>query len=82
MIKTILAFILGAIVGYPISYFLQSGLVREKMSLGEYIQNADAVFDAINQKATSDIAFTAIGTMVVCGVVCALLTAFVFKKKK
>ena len=81
MIKTILAFILGAIVGYPISYFLQSGLVREKMSLGEYIQHADAIFDAINEKATSDIAFTAIGTMLACGVICAVVTALVSKEK-
>lgn len=53
-------FSLGVILGYPLSYFLQPGALRAKMSIGSYIQHAD---DILGNK---DLGPTAIGTWIAC----------------
>jgi hypothetical protein len=39
--------IVGVILGYPLSYYFQSGAVRAKISLGQYIQQC---FEIIGNK--------------------------------
>ena len=35
--------ILGLVIAYPVSYFFQSAILRDKLSLGEYISNINKV---------------------------------------
>ncbi len=54
--------VVGALMGYPLSYFFQAGALRAKLSLGEYIQHIN---DVLND---GDLGPTAIITVVGCAV--------------
>jgi hypothetical protein len=59
--------LIGFITGYPLSYFFQAGVVRQKLSLGDYIQKIGDVF------RSSDLAGTAIGVWIGSVIVFALV---------
>jgi hypothetical protein len=60
--------LIGALIGYPLSYFFQPGMVRAKMSIAEYVQNIEKIMDA-----PDDIVATAIGVWIASAVVFAIV---------
>jgi len=50
--------LIGLLVGYPLSYFFQSGALRAKLSLGGYIEHISDVFNS------RDLVGTAIGVWI------------------
>lgn len=68
--------VIGLLLGYPLSYFVQPGALRAKVSIGEYIQHIGEVLQ------DKDLASTAIGTWVVCAVVLTALGYAVGKASK
>ena len=76
-----LFFVFFAVIGYPISYFFQSGMVRAKMTLPEYLQHIPDVFKTLENSDFSDIGVTAIATMVVCGIIGVVLSVATASRK-
>jgi len=44
-VAVVLGLVAGAVFGYPISYFFQSGALRAKVSMGGYIEHMDAIME-------------------------------------
>ena len=63
--------LVGVLAGYPISYFFQSGALRAKMSLGDYITKIDDIF------GSKDLAPTAIGTWIACVILCPVIAILI-----
>jgi ABC-type multidrug transport system ATPase subunit/ABC-type multidrug transport system permease subunit len=59
--------LIGLLLGYPLSYFFQPGALRQKMSLGDYIQHIGDVFNS------KDLVATAIGVWIGAVIIFALL---------
>lgn len=57
---TVGGFIAGVVLGYPVSYFFQPGLIRQKLSIGQYISH---IGDILGDKNLSGTAF---GTWIGC----------------
>lgn len=55
--------LIGLIVGYPLSYFFQSGALRAKVSLGTYIEHISDVLSGADTRGTAVIVW--IGCVVV-----------------
>lgn len=61
--------LLGAVLGYPISYFFQPGALRAKMSLGDYVQHIGDIMQS------NDLRVTAIGTWIGCTILFCIIGA-------
>ena len=59
--------VIGALIGYPLSYYFQPAALRLKIPLGNYIQH---ISDVLGEK---DLRSTAIGTWIVAIIVCAVI---------
>lgn len=82
--KAFFGFIIGALLGFPASYFCQNKMIREKMSLGDYVSHASDIFETLDNEveAVRNIGITAIVVMVVCGILFAVLFSLLLSKKK
>ncbi len=49
--------IIGAIIAYPLSYFLQPAALRAKVSLGEYIEKFSDVVGSKDLRSTVIVSF-------------------------
>lgn len=58
---------IGALIGYPLSYYFQPEALRLKVPLGKYIQHISDVF------GDKDLRSTAIVTWIVAIIVCAVI---------
>jgi hypothetical protein len=73
--RTLLGFLCGLVLGYPVSYFFQPALIQRKLSLGDYIGQMGKVLD-------SPYAGTAIGVWIGTAVICTIIGAIVDRKGK
>lgn len=62
-----IGFLIGAAVGYPLSFFFQNELVRAKLGMGGYLEHFVDVLKTIGDKQGSELGWTALITMLVCG---------------
>ena len=65
--NTFTFFIIGAILGLPLSYYLQPQIVRQKISLLDYVKKIDMIFkaeDLIGNIILSVIVFAIIGAII------------------
>ena len=76
--KFIIALVFAAL-GYPLSYLFQNELIKAKLPFSEYLTHFLDVVKAVNGEMPS-VGWTAIGTMVACGVIGFLLSAALSKK--
>ena len=67
IVPVLIGAIIGLIVGYPLSYFMQPSALRMKCSLGDYIGHIGDILQS------NEFAGTAIGTWIGSVVVFALL---------
>lgn len=59
--------VVGLLASYPVSYFFQPGVLRAKVSLGDYISHANEVIQ------TKELQSTVIACLIICPLVGALL---------
>lgn len=71
--STLTGAFIGLIIGYPLSYFCQSEILRRKLPLGKYVSEIGKVMD-------SPYASTAIGVWIGAVVVCALIGTLMDRK--
>ena len=77
----VISLLAGVVLGYPLSYYFQSDIVRMKMSLGDYITKFPDVLGTIG-KSSSEIGWTALITMIVCAAITEVILILATKKKK
>ncbi len=51
--------LVGALVGYPLSYFFQPGALRAKISMGEYISHMGEIFRDKELSSTATLVWAA-----------------------
>ena len=61
---TMIGSLVGAVIGYPLSYYFQHPMLRNKVPLGKYISH---ISDVLGEE---DFRGTAIGTWIVALIVC------------
>lgn len=69
----------GLIAGYPISFFFQNAIVREKLGMGGYIQHIGDVFKSLFEKGDKSVGVTALVTMLVCSLLAQVIYSLVAK---
>lgn len=69
--KTRTGVLVGAVLGYPVSYFFQSGALRAKLSLGGYVEHFQDVLQS------KDLASTAIGVWIATIVIFAFIASVI-----
>lgn len=72
--------LIGVILGYFVSYFLQSEIVRAKLGLGGYFQHIWDVLTAFGERGGNEVALTAWITMFVGALVGGLVETILVKK--
>ena len=75
--------ILGAFVGYALSYMFQSEFIRQKLSLSGYIEHAlDILFPGSSSQLPSDVTITAWVCVAIVSIIFSIAFNQVWKKAK
>ncbi|MEA2016875.1 MAG: SHOCT domain-containing protein [Campylobacterota bacterium] len=68
--------VVGAILGVPISYYLQASWIQEKITLGKYITKLPEIIQ------NSELLPTLVVSMVVCGIIGIVVVTFMSRESK